>query len=112
MGELTFERACASCGFTWNGGLGVQRPALSIDLKFCSRACLKAWEAKLPFSQFEIEAIEKVLPDLGQHVARNGLGSKAFNDCSRDEILGIVAASVRTFRKELHEIFDREGIAF
>lgn len=66
----------------------------------------------MSFSHFEIEAIEKVLPGLGQHVASNGLGDKAFNDCSRDEILGLVAASVRTFRKELHEIFDREGIAF
>lgn len=66
----------------------------------------------MSFSELEIEAIEKMLPAMGQHVVASGIGNKAFNDCSRDEILGLFATTVKTFRGELHQIFDREGIAF
>lgn len=66
----------------------------------------------MSFSQFEIEAIEKMLPAMGEHVVSTGIADKPFNDCSRDEILGLFAAAVKTFRGELHQIFDREGISF
>lgn len=107
-----YERACGFCGDLWRGGPGIARPSLGIDLKFCGRACLKSWEAKLTFSTFEIEAIEKMLPDVGQHVASTGLGDKPFNACSREEILGLMAVSVRSFRTALQAVMDREGIAF
>ena len=106
------ERVCAFCGNHWRGGLGVNRPALGIDVKFCARACRNAWEANMSFSQMEIQAIEKMLPAMGAHVAEKGLGDKAFNDFSRDEILGLFATTVRTFRTELHQIIDEEGLPF
>lgn len=109
---MRFERVCGFCGDLWRGGPGVHHPGLSIDLKFCGRACLKAWEAKLSFSHMEIEAIEKMLPAMGEHVVTSGIVDKPFKDCSRDEILGLFAATVKTFRKELHAICDREGIPF
>lgn len=64
------------------------------------------------FSQMEIEAIEKMLPAMGAHVAEKGLGTKAFNEFSRDEILGLFAATVRAFRTELHKLVDKEGIPY
>lgn len=66
----------------------------------------------MAFSQFEIEAVEKMLPAMGQYVAESGIGTKPFNECSREEILGLFASTVRTFRSELHSIFDREGVPF
>lgn len=66
----------------------------------------------MAFSQFEIEAVEKMLPAMGQYVAESGIATKAFNDCSRDEILGLFASTVRTFRKEFQEVIDREGIPY
>lgn len=53
-----------------------------------------------------------MLPAMGEHVATTGLDKKPFKDCSRDEILGLFAATVRNFRTELHKICDREGIGF
>lgn len=66
----------------------------------------------MAFSPLEIEAVEKMLPTMGQYVAESGIGTKSFNDCSRDEILGLFASTVRTFRKEFQEVIDREGIPY
>lgn len=69
--------------------------------KFCGRACLKAWEAKVSLSNYEIEAIQSMLPAMGEFVASSGIGGKTFNDLSRDEICGLFATTVKTFRAEL-----------
>lgn len=60
----------------------------------------------------EIMAIEQSLPAVGQHVASTGIGAKAFNDLTRDEALGLVAACVKTFRVKLEEVFDDQDIPF
>lgn len=66
----------------------------------------------MSLSHFEIEAFEKMLPAMGEHVAQSGIMEKPFKDCSRDEILGLFVTTVKTFRTELHAICDREGISF
>ena len=109
---MKFERVCGFCGDAWCGGWGFSIPHQDIDLKFCGRACLQAWEAKVSFSHFEVEAIEKMLPVMGQYVAESGIGAKAFNDCSRDEILGLFASTVKTFRTEFQQVIEREGVPF
>lgn len=60
----------------------------------------------------EIMAIEQSLPDVGKHVAATGIGTKPFNDLTRDEALGLVAACVKTFRVELDKVFDDQDIPF
>lgn len=92
------ERACSFCGLSWQGGLG--RKVNGKDHKFCKRACLKAWEAGVSFTQYEIEAIQSMLPAMGEFVAAQGMGDKAFNDLTRDEVLGLFATTVKTFRAE------------
>jgi hypothetical protein len=71
------------------------------DHKFCKRACLKAWEAGMAFAQFEIDAIQSMLPAMGEYVANSGIGPKSFNDMTKDEILGLFANTVKVFRAEL-----------
>lgn len=58
----------------------------------------------MKFSVDEIKAIEGSLPALGQHVVENGIGTKAFNDLSRDEVLALIAASIRGFREEFNDM--------
>lgn len=96
----------------WRGGLGLARPFAGLDVKFCTSACHRAWEAELSFSKVEIEAIEALLPIMGKYVADNGLGSKAFNDFTRDEILGLFARTVTTFRMKVAEAIDVGDIPF
>lgn len=98
----------------WRGGWGFQRRHENIDEVFCGRACLSRWEQGVTYTQDEIRAFEKMLPTLGQHVAAQGLGAKAFNDLSRDEVLAFCAATVRGFRTALNEIYevDAGGIPY
>lgn len=96
---MKVERACSFCGLLWQGGLG--RKVNGKDHKFCKRACLKAWEAGVSLSTYEIEAIKAMLPAMGEFVAASGMGDKAFNDLSRDEVCGLFATTVKTFRAEL-----------
>lgn len=103
-----YERACGFCGSPWAGGWGLLRPSLGIDLKFCGRACLKSWEAKVSFSKNEVEAIEKMLPAMGAYVAASGIMEKPFKDCSKDEILGLFATTVKTFRATFQEVLGSE----
>ncbi len=62
----------------------------------------------MSFSQMEVQAIEKMLPAMGAYVADKGIMDKSFQDCTRDEILGLFAATVRAFRTELHALCDDE----
>ena len=55
----------------------------------------------MSFTQYEIEAIQSMLPAMGEFVAANGIGDKAFNDLSKDEVCGLFATTVKTFRAEL-----------
>lgn len=82
----------------------MSRPSHNIDLKFCGRACFKSWEAKVSFSKTEVEAIEKMLPVMGEYVAASGIMDKPFKDCSKDEILGLFANTVKTFRTTFQEV--------
>ena len=62
----------------------------------------------MTFTKDEIDAIEKMLPALGQYVAAQNLGGKAFNDMTRDEVLAFCAGTVRTFRQAFYEIVSIE----
>jgi hypothetical protein len=68
----------------------------------------------MTYTQDEIRAFERMLPALGQHVVGAGIGGKAFNDLSRDEVLAFCAATVRGFRAALNEVYQEaeEGIPF
>lgn len=58
----------------------------------------------MTFSETEIEAIEKMLPAMGQYVATAGIADKPFNACSRDEILALFANTVKTFRVTFQDV--------
>lgn len=66
----------------------------------------------MKFIPDEIQAIEQSLPAIGQHVAQTGIGAKAFNDLSKDEVLGLIATSIKTFRVELEKVFDANDVPF
>lgn len=66
----------------------------------------------MKFIPDEIQAIEQSLPAIGQHVAQAGIGAKAFNDLSKDEVLGLIATSIKTFRVELEKVFDANDVPF
>lgn len=66
----------------------------------------------MSFSEVEVRAFESMLPIMGGFVADQGLGGKAFNDFSRDEILGLFAKTVNVFRMKLAEEIDVDGIPF
>lgn len=57
----------------------------------------------MTFSETEVRAIEKMLPDMGQYVARSGIMEKPFKDCSKEEILGLFANTIKTFRAAFSE---------
>lgn len=59
----------------------------------------------MKFASDEIAAIENALPAVGQHVVAADIGSKAFNDLTKEEALGLVANCIRAFRVELDKIF-------
>jgi hypothetical protein len=63
----------------------------------------------MSFTKDEIDAFQKMLPALGQHVAAQGIGAKAFNDLTKDEVLALCAATVRGFREALAVIYDLES---
>lgn len=63
----------------------------------------------MTYTKDEIAAFEQMLPALGQHVASQGIGAKAFNDLSRDEVLALCAATVRTFRETLTKLYNLEA---
>lgn len=87
----------------WNGGWGFNPPS-GPDLKFCGRACFQAWRAGMTLSNREIEAIEAMLPAMGQYVAQTGIADKPFSACSRDEILALVANTVKIFRTTFQDV--------
>ena len=58
----------------------------------------------MTYTKDEIDAFQKMLPALGAAVASQGIGAKAFNDLSRDEVLALSAATVRTFREAFMEV--------
>lgn len=66
----------------------------------------------MKFIPDEIQAIEQSLPAIGQHVAATGIGAKAFNDLTKDEVLGLIATSIKTFRVELEKVFDENDVPF
>ena len=66
----------------------------------------------MSFSQVEIRAIEATLPIVGSYVADRGLGTKAFNDCSKDEILGLFARTIEAFKLKVAEEIDADDIPF
>jgi len=55
------------------------------------------------FTETEISAIERMLPDMGQYVASSGIAEKPFSQCSREEILGLFATTIKTFRAAFQE---------
>lgn len=55
------------------------------------------------FSETEIRAIEKMLPSMGSYVAQTGIMTKPFKDCSKEEILGLFATTIKTFRASFQE---------
>lgn len=54
----------------------------------------------MELGKYDIEAIENMLQPMGDYVASSGIMNKPFAECSRDEILGLFAATVKTFRAE------------
>lgn len=58
----------------------------------------------MKYSEDEIKAIEQMLPALGQKVAEQNIGAKAFNDLTRDEALAFAATTIRTFRESFAEV--------
>jgi hypothetical protein len=58
----------------------------------------------MSYTKDEIDAFQQMLPALGAFVASQGIGSKAFNDLSRDEVLALCAGTVRTFREAFHAV--------
>lgn len=58
----------------------------------------------MTFSNQEIEAIEKMLPAMGQYVTEAGIAEKPFVACSRDEILALFATTIKTFRGAFQEV--------
>lgn len=105
-------RACGYCGMPWRGGWGFSQPHKGIDEKFCGRACLSRWEQGVTYTKDEIQAFEKMLPALGAVVAAQGIGGKAFNDLTRDEVLAFCAATVRTFREAFADVIGPNGVPF
>lgn len=55
------------------------------------------------FSETEIRAIEKMLPAMGSYVAQSGIMAKPFQECSKEEILGLFATTIKTFRASFQE---------
>lgn len=74
----------------------------------CGRACLSVWANAMNFTKDEIDAIQKMLPALGAFVAAQGIGDKAFNDLTRDEVLALCAGTVREFRKSFLQVVSIE----
>lgn len=58
----------------------------------------------MSFTKDEIDAFQKMLPALGAAVASQGIGDKAFNDLTRDEVLSLCAGTVRAFREAFHQV--------
>lgn len=57
----------------------------------------------MSFSEVEIRAIEKMLPPMGAYVAEAGIMEKPFAQCSKDEILGLFATTIKTFRESFQD---------
>lgn len=62
----------------------------------------------MTYTKDEIDAFQKMLPALGAFVAEQGIGAKAFNDLSRDEVLALCAGTVREFRKAFMTVVDSD----
>jgi len=63
----------------------------------------------MTYTKDEIDALQAMLPKLGAAVAAQGIGSKAFNDLSRDEVLALCAVTVRGFREALEAHYQTEA---
>ena len=62
----------------------------------------------MSFIKPEIEAIEASLKPVGQYAMQAGIMNKAFADCSKDEILGLLATVIKTFRTEFANAIGEE----
>ena len=63
----------------------------------------------MSYTKDEIEAFQAMLPKLGAAVAAQGIGGKAFNDLSREEVLALCAVTVRGFREALQAHYETEA---
>lgn len=66
----------------------------------------------MKFSNDEIQAVQESLPELGEHVVKAEIGTKAFNDLSKDEVLGLVAATIKAFRKSLEAVYEKNDVPY
>jgi len=62
----------------------------------------------MQYSQDEIQAFEQMLPALGKKVVEQGIGTKAFNDLTREEALAFAAAIVRIFRETFADVIGED----
>ena len=60
----------------------------------------------------ECKAIEACLKTVGQHVVDKDIGEKPINDLGRDDVLGLIAACVRSFQDKMEEITSDGGPPF
>jgi hypothetical protein len=63
---------------------------------------------KYQLAACESLAIKRMLPALGKSVAESGVGGKAFNDFTKEEIVSFVANTIKIFRFELAESLEGE----
>jgi len=63
----------------------------------------------MSYTKDEIDAFQKMLPQLGAFVAGQGFGGKAYNELSRDEVLALCAGVVRGFREALTQVYNLEA---
>ena len=66
----------------------------------------------MSFTHYEIQAIETMLPSMGEYVATAGIMDKPFAQCSRDEILGLFATTVKTFRDQFGKVVQEADIPY
>lgn len=73
----------------------------------CSNSCLdylmRKIEGEVCLEAEAVKAIELSLPDVGAYVAAIGMG-KPLADYSRDEILGLIRASVEAYQANMQKL--------
>lgn len=60
----------------------------------------------MPLSDFEIQAMESTLKELGEYVSQTENG-RPLSEWSKDEILGLVRVCCENYRKHMNEICDQ-----
>lgn len=58
------------------------------------------------FTPDELRVIEAMPPELGQWLAGQGMVDKSFADMSRDQILALLANTIRIYRAKFDELVD------